>query len=584
MIRQRAFWMTTVLAVLAATPAWAATDVFQVIPSDALAFVAVNRIADTSGKIEKLAKQLGGKPVKLLDMLKEFTGDIKGLDDARGAALVVMPGKDAKDPLSRVLLVPVTDYKKFLGSWDAKPTEKIVEVTIADEPMLISQRGDYAAMARKEVDGVDFRPGLERLLDAKRSFADEHPQQLAWLNENEVVAVATSHGVKAKSEEMRESMRQAKEILARMNADQDMLAGLEMYAKLFQIAEKEIGFLGVAVRVDKQGDVRLTKRIRFTKNSEFAASLAKLQPTEKGPLVGMPAGSFVLAGGGPWADSLSRSILSFQSDIMKRTFRKTYGISEKEAEALAKKSMEMPGSIHSVSFLMGPGQPGEPIFSDTLVNYTVDDAPKFLDQYAKYLSAMNAPGKEADKAKQLFSVKKTEVGGRPALENEVAVPVPSEAAGVPGLSEGIGKLFGSEGKMKILLVAIDEHNVVINFAGRAPIIMRAIASLKKPADGLATDPEIAKTAALLPTGAQWIGYFSPSGAVAFVKSVLDTLGDDAGFAKPNVPDFPASPPIGVAAKATPGQLEIETVVPSPVLDAIGKYIEQVQGAEHPEVP
>ena len=114
--------------------------------------------------------------------------------------------------------------------------------------------------------------------------------------------------------------------------------------------------------------------------------------------------------------------------------------------------------------------------------------------------------------------------------------------------------------------------------------MRAIASLKKPADSLAADPEIAKTAALLPSGAQWVGYFSPSGAVAFAKSAIDALGEEAGFGKPNIPDFPTSVPIGVAAKATPGQLQIETVVPSSVLDAIGKYVGLLQSAEHPEVP
>ena len=298
MVRRRAFWMATVLAVLAATSAWAAEDVFHVIPSDALAFVAANRIGETSAKIEKVARQVGAKPVKLLDMIKEHTGDIKGLDEARGAALVVMPGKDAKDEPSRVLLVPVTDYKKFLESWNAKPTEKIVEVTIADEPMLIARRGDYAAISRKQVGDIDFRPGLEKLLNAKRSVADEYPQMLSWLTENDVVAVATSHGLKRASEAMQEQLQQMKDIVARMNMDEDASAPvmlLETYVKIFQDAEKGIDLIAVAARVDKQGNLHVTKRIRFSEEQRNRPVAGQTPADREGP-AGGHAGRTIRAG------------------------------------------------------------------------------------------------------------------------------------------------------------------------------------------------------------------------------------------------------------------------------------------------
>ena len=105
--------------------------------------------------------------------------------------------------------------------------------------------------------------------------------------------------------------------------------------------------------------------------------------------------------------------------------------------------------------------------------------------------------------------------------------------------------------------------------------MRAIAALKQPADSLTADPEVAKTAAMLPAGSPWVGYFSPSGAVAFAKWVVNAMSEEGGY-KPNIPDFPASPPIGIAAKGLPGQLQIEAVVSPAVLEAIGKYVGLVQ--------
>jgi hypothetical protein len=587
MVRRSALWMAALLAMLATVSAWAAEDVFHAIPSDALAFAAANRIAETSGKVRAVARQVGAPPVGLLEMAKAVTGANKGIDDTRAAGFVVMANKDPKGEPAPVFLIPVSNYKEFLEAWDAKPDEKekIVELSIAGQPMLVAQRGDYAAISPKE---RNFREGLEKLLAAKQSVADEYPQILPWLTENDVVAVATSRGVKLASEALRQQLQQMEEMFSRMNVDQNgpsPIMILQVYAKVLQWAEKEIDTVGVAVRVDKQGAVHLSKRARFVKDSQFAASMAKLQPLEKGPLAGIPAGPFMLAGGGPWSDSVGQGMLAFQSDLMKKSFRMSYGLDEKQAEELAKKALDTPKGIHSLSMLMGTGQPGEPVLGSFLALYNVDDAAKYLDEYQKYIAAMNDSAKATDaaSAKKLFTVKKTEVAGRPAVENEMAIPLPPNTAGVPNVEEKMGKLLGPGGKFKTVLVAIDDHTVALTFTGRAPLIARAIAAAKNSSDNLTADPEIVKTAALLPAGAQWVAYFNPNGAVAFAKWIVDAMTDEGG-AKPNIPDFPAVPPIGIAAKAIPGELQVETVVPSAVLDAIGKYVGLVRSAEHPEVP
>ena len=240
MIRRYAFWTATVLAVLTAAPAWAADDVFHSIPTDALAFVAVNRIAEASAKIQKLARQVGSPFIALLEMAKGTSGATKGVDETGTAAVVFMPGKDSKSKPPPVFLIPVADYKQFLEAWDAKPADKdkIIEVKIGGETMLVAQRGGYAAIAPKEL-----RHGLEKLLAAKRSIADEYPQMLPWLTENDAVAVGTSSGIKLASKAMQEQLQQMKDIFARMNMDEDTpspVMVMEMYANVLQWAEKEV--------------------------------------------------------------------------------------------------------------------------------------------------------------------------------------------------------------------------------------------------------------------------------------------------------------------------------------------------------
>ena len=179
-------------------------------------------------------------------------------------------------------------------------------------------------------------------------------------------------------------------------------------------------------------------------------------------------------------------------------------------------------------------------------------------------------------------MKKIKVEGLPALEMEMEIPQPAQAEQMPGFDDTMSKMFGPGGKMKFFLVAVNEHTVALSLTSHAPIL-RTIAALKQPANGLATDPELLKTAKLLPTDAPWVGYVSPSGSVAFFKRMMDTMMPE-GMPRPNIPDFPASPPIGVAVKALPGELQAEIVVPSAMLDAIGKYVGMVQNEQHPEIP
>ena len=125
MIRRCTLWMAAVLAVFAVTAAQAAEDVFHVIPSDALAFVAVNRMAETSAKVQKLAKQVGAPPVGLLDLAKDVHRRQEGPRRNPQRRAGGHARQDRKGEPAPVFLIPVADYKQFLESWDAKrPTNR----------------------------------------------------------------------------------------------------------------------------------------------------------------------------------------------------------------------------------------------------------------------------------------------------------------------------------------------------------------------------------------------------------------------------------------------------------------------------
>jgi hypothetical protein len=580
MLRRSAFWASVLFVLSAVTVARGAEDVFHAIPSDAWFFGAVNRPAVTNTKLQKLMSQVGAPSMDLLMMAKAMTGVKKGLDEARGAAFVVMPTTKRNDA-APVFLIPVTDYKQFVESWSVKATAKLTEVKILGEPFFVGNRGSYAAFTPKE-----YRPSLEKLLDAKRSIADECPQLLEWLNENDAVEVATSAGIKMASQTMRKEMRRNRAMLAEMGEEAAAAAsGFDMYAKFLEWAEKDVEIAAIGARVDKQDALHLAARVCFAKDSSLAASLAKQSASEKRPLVGMPGGPFAVAGGGACSDALFQEILGVQVNFMKQGFRTIYDFDDKQADQFVKSILDFPKGTRSISMMIGPGQPGEPILSDMVAIYGVENAKKYLEDYEKYLQTLNGIAKDSKTpdAKKFVSVKKTEIGGRPALETEMSLAVAAKAKEAPGFEETMGKIFGPGGKNKNLAVAVDDHTVAISFGNSSPLILRVIAALKQPAESLATDADVVKTAALLPSGGQWSGYLSPNGAVGFVKWIIETMIPE-GDGRPTIPDFPASPPIGAVVKAVPGQLQAEAVVSPAVLEAIGQYVGLVQSTAHPEVP
>jgi hypothetical protein len=582
MLRRSAFWASVLFVLSAVTVARGAEDVFHAIPSDAWAFGAVNHPAVTNTKLQKLMTQVGAPSMDLLAMAKAITGVKKGLDEARGAAFVVMP-TTKRNEAAPVFLIPVTDYRQFVESWGVKATAKVTEVKILGETFFVGNRGSYAMFAPKE-----YRQSLEKLLDAKRSIADEYPQLLEWFNENDAVEVATSAGIKMASQTMRKEMRRNRAILAEMGEEAATAAsGFDMYAKFLEWAEKDVEIAAIGARVDKQDALHLAARVCFTKDSSLAASLAKASASEKGPLVAMPGGPFVVAGGGACSDALLQEMLGVQVNFMKQSFRTIYDLDDKQADQFLKSILDFPKGTRSISMMIGPGQPGEPILSDMLALYRVENAKKYLEDYEKYLQTLNGIVKDgkAPDAKKFVSVKKTEIGGRPALETEMSLAVAARAKEMEmfGVQDAMSKIFGPGGKYKNLAVAVDDQTVAISFGNSSPLILRVIAALKQPADSLASDADVVKTAALLPSGGQWSGYLSPSGAVGFVKWIIETVVPE-GDGRPTIPDFPASPPIGAVVKAVPGQLQAEAVVSSAVLEAIGQYVGLVQSTAHPEVP
>jgi hypothetical protein len=108
--------------------------------------------------------------------------------------------------------------------------------------------------------------------------------------------------------------------------------------------------------------------------------------------------------------------------------------------------------------------------------------------------------------------------------------------------------------------------------------MRALKSYRAADSGLAGDAEFKKTASLLPPSAQWVGYISPSGTMQFVAQMASAFAPE-GL---ELPEFPASPPVGFSAELTSTHLDAQLVVPLETIDAVKEFVTQIRQGDSDE--
>jgi hypothetical protein len=147
----------TALVLMVCLVARTRADVLEQVPEDALVVVKVNNLQSVSNKLSKFAEDIGLAQAapqfsNPLAALQERAGIKEGLNKEGDLAFVGLdPKSDPEHPDEAMLfLLPVTDYKAFLGNFQGAQTEgAITEVTLPNtpQPSYISQWGNYAVLA-----------------------------------------------------------------------------------------------------------------------------------------------------------------------------------------------------------------------------------------------------------------------------------------------------------------------------------------------------------------------------------------------------------------------------------------------------
>ncbi len=585
MVRRRSVGLALVLWLLAASLVQAAADPLSVIPSDALGVVVINNLADTSARIQKLTEKMQIPVPELLPMAQLYTGAQQGLDDQGSLAAAIFPGDDELSSWSSMVavFVPVTDYKAFIDQLQPDDAgDEMSAVTIFGMQFLAMQKGEFAVLA-----SGDAKDLLVKIKAASKGIADTVTPMRPWIGAQQLAAVATPEGktrlVKAISGFLDVAVQGIQDAAADTDDDEEAKQAAEalrsatetmkVAKELVALIDEQVTQLGLGVRIDETTALHLSTRAMFVSEGGLSKWAASVKRPESGLLKGLPAGKFTLAYGG--ASVQSAETITKMYDRMTQAGMIMLGLDEENQKQLNDVLAKYRQNQISTAALMGQPRPGDSIMSTSMQVEHVRDAALQLqlarEMFAVF-SKVRFPGGDPDR--QAYSVADVTVGDLKAVDVTMDMGAmlgganQAEAAGALG---GIlQKLFGNDGVMHSYITVADDHTLVMAYSKEQ--LQYAVKHVRSGDAGLETDESIANTDKLLPAAPQWAAYLSPQGIVQWVDMFLKQV-PELNF---NLPPFPASDPIGLAAKVSAEGLDAEIVLPESVVAGVGQYIGVIQ--------
>lgn len=546
------------LGLLISLPAQAQTKAaLEVIPDDAIGYVLINNAEQLNDKIQAMAKKMNTPlPLSPLGLVKTLVGVEKGINEKGAFAIALLDDDDEPIP---VLCIPVSSYNDVMSGLGVKEPKEINEVEVVGKSLVIARKGDYLLATEAK-----NKAGLQAVMSAKKSVAAASAGIVNYLSDNDLAAVITHTGVKKLCSEAKKGLGELKN-QAQL---QPPFAGdyVEWINTFVKSAETEIPNVAMGLKIDAKHNIIAGMRVDFKPGGTFAKAGAEIKPLPGGNLQGLPDAPAAFAFGGVYPESFLKSMLEMNTELLKTLGQLEKKDIERLQESYAMTAKGMRGMAMSVG-VIGKNQ----AFMETINAVAkVNDADEYISNYVK---AMEVTGEIYKKAENLpfpaMKAKSIKVG------DAAAALVEMDMSKTQQLGENekriLDRVLGEGGKLNVTMIAADKNTVLMRYTG-AKEAEKALEAYKKNAGGLNKNEEIAKTAAMLPQGSQWELYLGPKEIMDVARRLVDDFAPGAIA----IPDFPQTPPIGVGAEISAPGFELRLVVPSAVIEALGKFVKEVQ--------
>lgn len=274
------------------------------VPDGSLAVLKFSNIGQTSGKVAKLAEQLGLNMFvpQLNDPLGALKQQLKlanGINDAGDIAFVFTDTKGGPPDKSTLVLVPTTDYKTLIANLEGATTEGAVTTFQPPEGKtvyLADWGGGYAAVSpTKEL--ISGTPGTGLKLPARAAKETSG---------NDVALFANFAALRGPlTEQINKNRERTKqEITKRLEGDNQIpaayhpaiTAGFEQALMVMESFVRDADAATVGITLTDTG-IKQNVVAQFTEGSYLAKLADGFHDTDGALLTGLPAGKFLAFGG-----------------------------------------------------------------------------------------------------------------------------------------------------------------------------------------------------------------------------------------------------------------------------------------------
>ncbi|MHB8897845.1 MAG: hypothetical protein ACYC6Y_03760 [Thermoguttaceae bacterium] len=556
-----------VVAGLVAVPVRAG-DALKLVPADALGVVVVDNLEALDRKVGKAGQSLKLPMPGPLAALRAVPGLSDCLDQKSPIVVALLQPTEAGGNPLPVAFVPVTDFAAFtkLFGGEAEGDAVHLTLTVASKRMLAAEKDGFAVLV-PEGQGQ----ALKTLLESAGGLAGRLGDDMAWLEQRDVVAVMTEGGISVFCAKILEGMEVAQEAMRAQGKDPMGVADiLKVYKSLFAMVDREMELAAVGLDVEESGDLVLQVRKRFVPDGRLAKCLA-VPAAPADVLAGLPVEPFVFAGGGQLTPELGKLMMEFSVEVMKAA-PKLYGITEEQAEEIMDSASPLMTGMQSLSMMFATGSRDDTMYSRMVGVMQCDDTAKYMKDYEKYMQKFAGLMKDRE---GVFSMsiesKPAEIDGRKGLEISMEMPTKFLAAD-PNAEAMLEKMIGPEGKIRVFVVAADDRKIVFGYTNQN-LLKKALAAIEE-GKSLSHEESVKTAAARLGEGNFGRGYLSPAGLVGFVNSMIETMAPEGQ--KIQLPAFPETPPVAWTISTEGSTADVELVVPGELIQAGVGYAAQVR--------
>ena len=209
------------------------------------------------------------------------------------------------------------------------------------------------------------------------------------------------------------------------------------------------------------------------------------------------SGDFIVSGAaelpGPLAVSAIGTYARLWTEELKSEIRVT--MDDDVAAKFEKAVEEATAVVSAASVLTRPGEKPDGTYSNAFLAVRASDAKTFADRFAEVMRQWNEMNKsDEDESRLLFETETEKIGNRTATTYSMDMVEAFGTAAIPEVRPSMERLFGPGGKLRLMMVPIDEHIVLLAAATIEQVDARHRSALSRQADRLGRTHEPAPAA------------------------------------------------------------------------------------------